>query len=100
MTTWCICCVASTSIKILCYYLHTNTAVVVLLHSTTVVTLLHVSGYYTGVFSFVFLGSTATTVSITVVTLLYGVNNKMIQLSARHALNLTTRLVYGISLKQ
>ncbi len=35
----------------LCYYLRTNTAIIVL-HSTTVATLLHVSGYYTGVFSF------------------------------------------------
>ncbi len=44
-----------------CYYLRGNTAVIAL-HSTTVATLLHVSGYYTGVFSFVSLGRTAVTV--------------------------------------
>ncbi len=45
----------------LCYYLHTNTAVVVL-RSTTVVKLLYVSSYYTGMFSFASQGSNGTTV--------------------------------------
>ncbi len=62
VTMWCICYVASMSIKqlsyIFCYYLHGNTAVI----ATTVATLLQVSGYYTGVFSFVSLGSKAITV--------------------------------------
>ncbi len=44
-----------------CYYLHGNTAVIAL-HSTTVATLLHVSSYYTGVFSSVSLGRKAVTV--------------------------------------
>ncbi len=49
VTMWCICRVASTSIKkiiyVVCYYVHiTNTAVLVL-HSTTVATSLHVSSY-------------------------------------------------------
>ncbi len=64
MTMWCICRVASTYIKnylMFCYYLHGNTLVMAL-HSTTVATVLHVSGYYTGAFSFVSLGSKAITV--------------------------------------
>ncbi len=44
-----------------CYYLHGNTAVIAL-HSTTVATLLHVSGCYTGEYSFVSLGRKAITV--------------------------------------
>ncbi len=69
MAMWCICRVASMSIKkisyVVCYYLHTNTVVIVL-HSTTVATLLHVSSYYTGVFSFVSLWSNTTVVEIIV----------------------------------
>ncbi len=42
----------------LCYYQHENTAVI----ATTTATLLHVSGYYTGEYSFVSLGSKAMTV--------------------------------------
>ncbi len=41
-----------------CYYQHENTAVI----ATTIATLLHVSGYYTGEYSFVSLGSKAITV--------------------------------------
>ncbi len=54
--------VASTSITnyfTLCHYLHAYKHSG---NSITVDTLLHVSGYYTGVFSFVSLGSNATTV--------------------------------------